>query len=79
MRRTLEWKCSRISVFEVEAVPHSCIPQVQMGLSIALCMRILLLVKSFNFRPSSQYILVSVIRSWFRFVNMCLCQVSLLL
>jgi hypothetical protein len=26
MRKTLDWKRSRISMFEVEAIPHSCIP-----------------------------------------------------
>jgi hypothetical protein len=41
-------------------------------------MRILLLVESFNFRPSNQYILVRMIPSCFRFAKMCLCQVSLL-
>jgi hypothetical protein len=38
----------------------------------------LLLVESFDFRPSNQYILVRVIPSCFRFAKMCLCQVSLL-
>jgi hypothetical protein len=66
-------------MFEVETVPHSCIPQVQIGLSIALCMRILLLVESFDFRPRSQCSLVSIIPSFIHFVNMCLCQISLLL
>jgi hypothetical protein len=41
-------------------------------------MRILLLVGGFDFSPSSQCILVSVIPSCFRFVNMCLRQTSLL-
>jgi hypothetical protein len=34
MRRTVDWKRSRISVFEMEDVPDSCIPYVQIGLSI---------------------------------------------
>jgi hypothetical protein len=38
-------------------------------------MRSLLLVESFGMHPSIQYILVKVIPS-FRFVKMCLCQVS---
>jgi hypothetical protein len=38
----------------------------------------MLLVESFYFRPSDQYILVRVIPSYFRFPKMCLCQVSLL-
>jgi hypothetical protein len=42
---------------------------VQIGLSVALYMRILLLEESFDFRPSSQCILVVVIPSCFRFVN----------
>jgi hypothetical protein len=53
MRKTLDWKRSGISMFEVEAAHHSCIPQVHIGFSIALYMRILLLVESFDFRPSS--------------------------
>jgi hypothetical protein len=65
-------------MFEVEAVLHSCILYVQIGLSIALYMRILLLLESIDFHQSSQCILVSVIPSWFRFVNMFLLQVSLL-
>jgi hypothetical protein len=31
MRKTLDLNRSRISMLEVEAVPQSCIPQVQMG------------------------------------------------
>jgi hypothetical protein len=42
-------------------------------------MRSLLLVESFDFRLSNQYVLVRVIPSCFRFAKMCLCQVSLLL
>jgi hypothetical protein len=65
-------------MLEVEAVPQSCIPKVQIGLSIVLYMRSLLLVESSNFCPTNQYILVRVIPSCFRFAKMCLCQVSLL-
>jgi hypothetical protein len=50
----------------VEAIPQSCI-QVQIGLSIVLYMRSLVLVESCDIRPSSQYILVRVIPSWFPF------------
>jgi hypothetical protein len=67
MRKTFDWKRSRISMLEVEAVPQSCIPQVQIGFSIVLFMRSLLLVESFDFRPTNQYILVRVIPSFFRF------------
>jgi hypothetical protein len=38
-RKTLDRKRSMISMFEVEAVPHSYIPQVEICLSIALYMR----------------------------------------
>jgi hypothetical protein len=47
-------------------------------LIFVLYMRSLLLVESFNFRPSNQYILVRVIPSCLRFAKVCLCQVSLL-
>jgi hypothetical protein len=80
MSKAFDWKRSRISVLEVEAVPQSCIPEVQIGLSIVLCMRSLLLIESFDFRPSNQYILMRVVPSWIRFakMKMCLCQISLL-
>jgi hypothetical protein len=66
MRKAFDWKRSRISMLEVEAVPHSCIPSVQIGLSIGLYMRSLLFVESFGSRPSNQYILVWVISSRYR-------------
>jgi hypothetical protein len=47
MRKAFDWKRSRISMLEVEAVPHSCIP-VQIGLSIVLYIRSLLLVESLS-------------------------------
>jgi hypothetical protein len=72
MRKAFDWKRSRISVLEVEAVPQSCIPQVQIGLSIVLYMRSLLLVESFDLRPSNQYILVRVIPSCFH-LQKCVC------
>jgi hypothetical protein len=65
-------------MLEVESVPQSCIPQVQIGLNIDLYMRSLLLVERFDLRPSNQYILVRVIPSCFRFAKMCLGQVGLL-
>jgi hypothetical protein len=34
-RKTLDWKLSKISMFEFEVVPQSWMPYVQMGLSIA--------------------------------------------
>jgi hypothetical protein len=78
MRKAFDLNRSRIYMQEVDAVPQSCIPYVQIGLSIAIFMRSLLLVESFDLCPSSQYILVRVGPSCFRFVKMCLCQVSLL-
>jgi hypothetical protein len=77
MRKSLDWKRSRISLFEGEAVPHSFIPYVQIGVSIALYMRSLLLAVWFDYLPSSQCTLVSVIPSCFRFVNMCSRQVRI--
>jgi hypothetical protein len=76
MRKAFDWKRSRISMLEVEALPQSCIPQVQIGLNIVLYMRRLLIVESFDFRQSNQYILVRVIRSCSRFVKMCLSLVK---
>jgi hypothetical protein len=65
-------------MFEMEAVPYSCIPWVHIGLRIAFYRRILLLVESFDFSPSSQCILVDVTPTCYHFVNMCSSQVSLL-
>jgi hypothetical protein len=78
MRKAFDWKRSWIYMLKGEAIPQSCIPQVQIGLSIVLYMRSLLFVESFDFRPSNQYILVRVIPNCFRFAKICLCQVSLL-
>jgi hypothetical protein len=38
MSKAFDWKRSGISMLEVEAVPQSCIPQLQIGLSIVLYM-----------------------------------------
>jgi hypothetical protein len=59
MRKAFDWKRSRIYMMKVEAVSQSCIPYDQIGLSIVLYsyMRSLLLVESFDLRPSNQYIL----------------------
>jgi hypothetical protein len=73
MRKAYDWKRSRISMLKVEAVPQSWIPRVQIGLSIVLYMRSLLLVESFDLRTSNQYILVRAIPS-FRFAKTCLCR-----
>jgi hypothetical protein len=35
-RKTLDWKRSKISMFEFDVVPQSWMPYVQMGLSITL-------------------------------------------
>jgi hypothetical protein len=50
-----------------EAVPQSCILEVQIELSIVLYIRSLLLVESFDLRRSNQHILVRVIPSCFPF------------
>jgi hypothetical protein len=42
--KAFDSKCSRMSMLEVEATPQSCIPYVQIGLTIVLYMRSLLLV-----------------------------------
>jgi hypothetical protein len=76
MRKAFDWKRSRISMLEVEAVPQSCILYVLTVLSFGL--RSLLFVESFDLRRSNQYNLVRVIPSCFHIVKMCLCQVSLL-
>jgi hypothetical protein len=57
----------------------SCISQTQIGLNIALRMKNLLLVETFNLHTSSQYILLRAIPSCCRFAKVCLRQVSLLL
>jgi hypothetical protein len=75
-RKMLGWKRARFSVFEVEAVPNNFIPYVQIGYRIALYMKTFLLVESFDFRSSSQCVLVIVIPSCICFVSMCLRQVS---
>jgi hypothetical protein len=75
MRKAFDWKRSRISLLEVEAIPQSLF-QVQIDLSIVLYTRSLFLVKSYDLRPSSQYILVRVSPSFFHFAKMCLCQKS---
>jgi hypothetical protein len=77
-KQSFDWKRPRISMLEVEALPQSCIPQVQIGLSNVLYMRSLLLVESSDLPPSNQYILVMMIPSCFRFAKMRFFQVSLL-
>jgi hypothetical protein len=56
MHKAFNWKRSRISKLEVEAVSQSCIPQVQIGLSIVLYTSSLLLVESFDFCLSNHYL-----------------------
>jgi hypothetical protein len=65
--KSLDWKRSKMSMFEFEVVPQSWTPYVQMGLSIALRMRSLSLVESLDVPPSNQYVLVRVIPSCLRF------------
>jgi hypothetical protein len=78
MSMAFDWKRSIISMLEVEAVPQSCIPLSPDLFEYCFIYENLLLVESFDFRLSNQYILVRVIPSCFRFAKMCLCQVSLL-
>jgi hypothetical protein len=68
MRRAFSWKRSRISMLDVEAVPQSWIPKVQIGLKMVLYGSSLLLNESCDFRPSNQYILVRVTSRCFRLV-----------
>jgi hypothetical protein len=55
MRKAFDWKRSRISMLEVEAVPQSCIPLVEIGLSIVLYMRSLFHVESFHLRQNRSF------------------------
>jgi hypothetical protein len=61
-------------MLEVKDIPQSYIPYVQIGLSIVLYMRSLLLVESFDLCLSN--VLVRVIPRCFHFAKMCLRQVS---
>jgi hypothetical protein len=71
--------CARLSIGSVleflcwkwKPYPRVVFGKVQIGLSIVLYMRFLLLVERFDFRPSNQHILVRVIPSCFRFAKMC--------
>jgi hypothetical protein len=56
MDKISDWKHYRDCMFEVEAVPQSYIPYLQIGLSMALYMRIWLHVQCFDFRPSNECI-----------------------
>jgi hypothetical protein len=77
MRKAFDWKRSIISMLEVEAVPQSCIPQVQMDLSIVVYEKFVA-CGEFWLASNKLCSLVRVITSCLRFVKMCLCQVSLL-
>jgi hypothetical protein len=59
MHKAFDWKRSRTSLLEVEAIPQSSFGWL-VGLSIVLYKRSLFLVESCDLRPSSQYILVRV-------------------
>jgi hypothetical protein len=63
MCKAFDWKRSKISMLEVEVLSQSFIPYVQIDLSIVLYMKSLLLVESFDLRPSNQYTLMRVIPS----------------
>jgi hypothetical protein len=78
MNKAFDWKRSRISMLEVEAVPESCIPLSPEWFEYCFIYEKFLLEEGIYLCPSNQYILVRVILSCFRFAKMCLCQVSLL-
>ena len=67
--RTLDWNLSRISIFEFDAVPHSCF-------RITLCTSSLFYNDSCDFRPRIQYSFRSWGSSCFLFVVICLRQFS---
>jgi hypothetical protein len=76
MCKAFDWKHSRISMLEEETIPQSCIPYAQTGLSIASYKRSSLLVVNSDLHLSNQHIFRRVFTSYFRFMEMCLCQVS---
>jgi hypothetical protein len=80
MQKALDWKHSRISMLEVEAVSQSCIllSPDWFEYCFILYMKSLLLVERFDLHRGNQNILVRVIPSCFHFAKMCLCQVSLM-
>jgi hypothetical protein len=65
-----------ILVFDGLAHPHSWIPYVQIGFNMHLYIKVLLSRESFDFRPESHDICRTFKLCCWRFVLMCLCQVS---
>jgi hypothetical protein len=57
MRKAFDWKRSRISMLEVEADPRVVFRKSRLVIVLFLYMRSLLLIESFDFHPSNQYIL----------------------
>jgi hypothetical protein len=75
-RRVLGWKRWRILMLELEAVPHSWIPQVHMGLSTALYRRSSFSIDRVDL-PSNQCICFAFWLSWFLLVLMWFVHVRL--
>ena len=65
-----------IFVWDGFAQPQSCIPYVHTGLRTHLYKRSLFRRESFDFRPMRQYMLRSFKFNCYRFVLMCVLQVS---
>jgi hypothetical protein len=70
VQEAFDWRPTGIAKLQLGAVPQNFYSQIQIGLGLALYIRILLYVENFDLSPSSQYIVVSVIPSRFRFGNM---------
>jgi hypothetical protein len=77
MRKAFDWKRSRISMLEVEALPLELYSVSPDWLEYCFIYEKFVTCREY-FRPSNQYILVRVIPSCFRFAKKCLCQPSLL-
>jgi hypothetical protein len=78
MRKAFDWKRSRISLWELEAVPKSCIPLSPILYEYCFICEKLVASGEFSLLLNHQYILVSVFPNCFRFAKMCLCQLSIL-
>jgi len=66
-----------VFLLELKTVPQSWIPKVHIGLKMALYNSNLFSINSCDLLPSSQYILLSWIPSYFCLVVMCFLQFSL--
>jgi hypothetical protein len=75
-RSTFDWNRWSTFVFDGLVHPQSSIPYVQIGFRIHLYTRILFSSESLDFRPRSQDICCTFKFMCWRFVLMCVCQVS---